>query len=115
MLLRLPPEVTGPLHERIAAAVRRAIADGEVVAGQRLPPAREVADGLAVNVNTVLRAYRDLRDEGLIDLRRGRGATVQQETVTRARLTRLVDQLLAEATRLGLTTDEVLALVEERA
>lgn len=113
MLLRLPPD-DGPLHERIAAAVRAAIAESDVAVGERLPATRDLADQLDVNVNTVLRAYRQLRDEGLVELRRGRGATVMGE-VDRAALTPLVDQLVEEAARTGMRLHDLLALVEERA
>ena len=113
MLLRLPAD-DAPLHERIAAAVRGAIAEGEVDVGERLPATRDLAEQLDVNVNTVLRAYRQLRDEGLVELRRGRGATVR-EAVDRAALTPLVDRLVAEAARTGLPLPDLLALVEERA
>jgi GntR family transcriptional regulator len=64
------------LHEQVAAEVRRAIADGEARPGERLSPARDLAAVLGVNTNTVLRALRLLRDEGLLDFRRGRGITV---------------------------------------
>jgi DNA-binding transcriptional regulator YhcF (GntR family) len=113
MLLRLPAD-DGPLHERIAAAVRRAVADGDVTVGDRLPATRDLADQLDVNVNTVLRAYRLLRDEGLVDLRRGRGATVVG-AVEQAALTRHVDALLAEAARLGVALPALHDLLEERA
>ncbi len=113
MLLRLPPD-DGPLHERIASAVRLAVGRGEVSVGSRLPPTRELAEQLDVNVNTVLRAYRDLRDEGLIELRRGRGATVVG-SVDRAALTDLVDRLVAEAARLGMSTPNLVGLIKERA
>src|SRR3989442_10862188 len=64
------------LYEQVAGEIRRAIADGEAKPGERLPPARDLAAVLGVNANTVLRALRALRDEGLLEFRRGRGITV---------------------------------------
>src|SRR6266508_364515 len=64
------------LHEQVAGEIRRAIAEGEAKPGERLPPARDLAAELGVNRNTVLRALRQLRDEGLLEFRRGRGITV---------------------------------------
>ena len=64
------------LHEQVAAEIRRAIADGEAKPGGRLPPAKDLATILDVNTNTVLRALRTLRDEGLLEFRRGRGISV---------------------------------------
>ena len=52
------------LHEQVAGEIRRAIADGEAKPGERLPPAKDLAAILGVNTNTVLRALRELRDEG---------------------------------------------------
>src|SRR5579885_3882341 len=64
------------LFEQVAAEIRRAIADGEAKPGGRLPPARDLAAVLGVNTNTVLRALRLLRDEGLLEFRRGHSVKV---------------------------------------
>lgn len=64
------------LHEQVAAQIRRAVADGEAQPGARLPPAADLAAVVGVNKNTVLRALRLLRDEGLLDFKRGRGVHV---------------------------------------
>src|SRR6476620_7632960 len=64
------------LYEQVAGEIRRAIADGEARPGERLPPAKDLAAVLGVNTNTVLRALRVLRDEGLLEFRRGLGISV---------------------------------------
>src|SRR6267143_1003002 len=65
-----------PLHDQVAARIRRAIAEGEASPGERLPLAKDLAAVLGVNKNTVLRALHLLREEGLLEFRRGRGITV---------------------------------------
>jgi GntR family transcriptional regulator len=74
--VRIDRKETVPLHIQVAAAIRRAIAEGAADPGDRLPPARDLAASLDVNVSTVLRAARLLRDEGLLEFRRGRGISV---------------------------------------
>ncbi len=64
------------LHEQVAAEIRRSIAEGDATPGERLPPARHLAAVMGVNSNTVLRALRALRDEGLIEMRPRRGIRV---------------------------------------
>jgi GntR family transcriptional regulator len=98
------------LHEQVAAEIRRAIADGEAAPGEKLPSALDLAALLHVNRNTVLRALRQLRDEGLLELRRGRGATVvatPEQGELRARALELV-QL---ARRHGYAREELLDLI----
>lgn len=114
MLVRIDPGSQAPLYEQVAASIRRALADGEVTAGEQLPPARELAASLRVNVHTVLRAYAELRDEGLIELRRRRGAVVTGGADTRARLNALVGELVAEARHAGVPPGELIELVRER-
>ena len=74
-----------PLHDQVAAQIRRAIADGEAGPGERLPLAKDLAAVLGVNKNTVLRALHILRDEGLLEFRRGRGITVAGTPAARRR------------------------------
>ncbi len=103
-----------PLHEQVAAEVRRAIADGEAGPGDRLPPARDLAAVLGVNPNTVLRALRMLRDEGLLEFRRGRGVTVAGTPEHGAVLAR-ARELLRFARKHGYRPDEVARMIEELA
>lgn len=114
MLWMVDPGSPVPLYDQLASSVRREIARGGVTQGERLPAAREVARELDVNLHTVLRAYQMLRDDGLIDLRRGRGAVVIAQDDGRARLLVLADELLAEGRRLGMGFTELGELLQER-
>src|SRR5690606_31614983 len=86
MLIRIDAESTRPIFEQIAASVRADIVAGRLSAGDRLPPAREIAGALDINLHTVLHAYQQLRDESLVDLRRGRGAVVSHAAAPLAEL-----------------------------
>ncbi|MFI0925877.1 GntR family transcriptional regulator [Streptomyces sp. NPDC021012] len=112
MLFRVDPASAVPLGDQIAACVRGALADGSAAPGERLPAARELADSLGVNVHTVLRGYQRLREEGLIELRRGRGALIVPGATAphRARLLSLLREAATEARELGLTEPEFLDL-----
>ncbi len=89
----------------------RAIADGEAGPGERLPLARDLAGVLGVNKNTVLRALHVLRDERLLEFRRGRGITVDGTPQRGAVLARAHD-LLDFARHHGFGRDEVIAIIE---
>ena len=99
-----------PLHEQVAAEIRRAIADGEAAQGERLPPAVDLAAELGVNKNTVIRALHILRDEGLLDFTRGRGIRVVGTPQRGAVLTR-IGELLDFARSQGYRSDEVIELI----
>ncbi|SDY71138.1 DNA-binding transcriptional regulator YhcF, GntR family [Geodermatophilus africanus] len=112
MLIGIDPASPVPLGDQVAAAVRRNIAAGAVGPGDRLPAARDLAASLDVNVHTVLRGYQQLRDEGLIELRRGRGAVVSATaTADELELTEAAGRLVAAARRLGLAEADVLDAV----
>jgi GntR family transcriptional regulator len=98
------------LHEQVAGEIRRAIADGEANPGDRLPPAKDLAAVLGVNANTVFRALRVLRDEGLLEFRRGRGVSVvgtpeQGAVINQAR------ELVELARRHGYSSDELIQII----
>src|SRR4051812_10119783 len=100
------------LHEQVAGELRRAIADGEAKAGERLPPAKDLAAVLGVNTNTVLRALRQLRDEGLLDFRRGRGITVTG-TPEHSAIIDQAKELLHYARTHGYKRDELIQIIEQ--
>jgi GntR family transcriptional regulator len=102
-----------PLHELVAAAIRRAIAGGGARAGERLPPARDLAAVLGVNVNTVLRALRALREEGLVEFRRGLGVSVTGIAPQRGPVVAMARELVALARRCGYRPRELVELIEQ--
>ncbi len=99
------------LHDQVAAEIRRAIADGEAAPGERLPLAKDMAAVLGVNKNTVLRALRILRDEGLLDFQRGRGITVAG-TPERSAVVKRVRDLVEFCRTQGYRPDEVIQIIE---
>jgi len=99
------------VFEQVAAEIRRAILDGEAKPGGRLPPAKDLAAELKVNSNTVLRALRLLRDEGLLEFRRGRGVTVAG-TPQRAAVLAKALELIELARSNGYRRDELVRLIQ---
>ena len=80
MLLRIQPLSPEPIFEQVVFQVKAAVARGELVAGDRLPSVRELARDLAINPNTVARAYEALEAQGVVVRRQGSGCFVTGET-----------------------------------
>jgi GntR family transcriptional regulator len=99
------------VFEQVAAEIRRAILDGEATPGERLPPAKDLAAELGVNTNTVLRSLRVLRDEGLLEFRRGRGVTVAG-TPERTIVLEQARALIEVARRHGYRREELVRMIE---
>jgi GntR family transcriptional regulator len=99
-----------PLHEQVAAEIRRAIQDGEAGPGDRIPQAKDLATVLGVNPNTVLRALRLLRDEGLVEMGRGRAIRVTG-SAERGAVIAKTKELIEFARRHGYRRDELIALM----
>jgi GntR family transcriptional regulator len=113
MLFSVDPSAPAPLFEQLAASIRGAIISGRVAVNERLPAARDLADALDINIHTVLRAYQALRDEGFIELRRGRGAVVTDRARDYTQLASDVERIIAEAKRLELTPGALSAMIRE--
>lgn len=109
-----------PIYRQITDQIRQAIAGGTLRPGDRLPTVRDLAVELAVNPNTIAKAYQDLERDGIIETWRGRGTFVAASTakVNEAerlpRLTPLVERLIAEAYLLGISDDELQHLLDEK-
>jgi GntR family transcriptional regulator len=99
------------LHAQVAAEIRRAIADGEARPGERIPQAKDLAAVLGVNTNTVLRALRVLRDEGLLEVGRGRAIRVTG-TPERGAMIDKLREAVELARRYGYQRDDVVAMLD---
>jgi GntR family transcriptional regulator len=99
------------LHEQAAAGIRRAIADGEAGPGERIPQAKDLAAVLGVNTNTVLRALRMLRDEGMLEMGRGRAITVAG-TPERGAIVTKMKELLELGRRSGYRREELVEMLQ---
>jgi GntR family transcriptional regulator len=115
MYWSLDPDSSLALHAQIAGSVRRAIASGDLSEGDRLPPAAELGEALGVDRNTVLAAYRGLRDEGVLEFRRGRGVRVASGSVATADLGEAIRALVALGESHGYQRKELIRLMEELA
>ncbi|HJU53745.1 MAG TPA: GntR family transcriptional regulator [Pyrinomonadaceae bacterium] len=105
-----------PIYRQVADEIRALIARGELREGATLPPVRQVAADLGVNLNTVATAYRELQSEGLISVRHGAGATVASRTATAKSDDELRKPLRSALTALvlaGLPKTEIMALVSD--
>ena len=109
-----------PFYRQIIEQVKYAIARGHLDPGDQLPTVRRLAVDLSVNPNTVVRAYRELEIEGVLDTQQGAGIFVSNSRPEIGQLERqrMLDQiltdLLARASSYGLTLDEVLAGMHQR-
>jgi GntR family transcriptional regulator len=120
MHLRVSPTDGVPIYLQIVNQVKYLVAAGRLAAGEELPPIRTLAERLAINPNTVARAYRELEVAGVVVQRGTTGTFVSDAGSPLARrervriLTDRVDALLAEARQLGFSSDELFDLIRRR-
>jgi len=121
MNIHLSPSDGVPIYLQIVNQVKYLVASGRLAAGEELPPIRALAEQLLINPNTVARAYRELETAGVVAKRSTAGTYVSDAGSPLARkerlriLTERVDALLAEAQQLHFDTDQLLALIQQRA
>jgi GntR family transcriptional regulator len=110
MLITIDTSHRQPIYRQIAEEIRMLIVKGELQTGSMLPSVRQLARDLGVNLNTVATAYRELREEGLINLRPGLGAVVVSRTSETHSVQELRKALRASLTGLviaGLSQTEI--------
>jgi GntR family transcriptional regulator len=107
------------IYDQVVRQIKFAVANRTLDTGQRVPSVRELSKQLAINPNTVARAYRQLQDEGVLESVRGLGlqVTVTAAETCRAERVSLIRQRLAdvldEARQSGLTDEQIQQLVHE--
>lgn len=120
MLLRVDPRSGEPLFEQLVFQVKRAVAEGTLSSGDKLPSVRELARQLSINPNTVVRAIETLERDGVIVRRQGAGCFVSDRPSElaakerRTRLERLVTKAVTEAFHLGFGPVEIREAMEQR-
>jgi len=120
MRLHITPGDGTPIYRQIMNQLKYLISSGRMAPGDELPPIRTLAQQLVINPNTVARAYRELESLGLIVSRQGSGTRVAEGGSPLGEREKLrilgdrADALLAEATHLGYSLDEVIKLLRER-
>ncbi len=103
-----------PVYRQIIDQVMGGIAAGTLTAGDQLPTVRQVAVDLAINPNTVLRAYRELEIRGALETQQGTGTFISRQKVKRdeverqRRLAQIVGEFVARAGSAGFTVEDLL-------
>lgn len=107
-----------PVYLQLVEQLEMALLTGEFPPGSRIPPVRELAADAAVNPNTMQRALQELESRGLLQAQRTAGRTVTADEATlralrRRRAAALAQAFLQQMRGLGLTPDEIRALLEQ--
>jgi GntR family transcriptional regulator len=114
VLLTIDTNDPRPIYSQVADGIKDLIARGKLAEGTPLPPVRQVAADLGVNLNTIATAYRTLQDDGLIVIKHGAGAVVASRRTTERSSDELLRQLRVALTDLmlaGFSTRKILDLV----
>lgn len=101
---------------QLVERLKHSIATGAIKAGEQLPSVRKMAEDLLINPNTVVRAYRDLEGEGIVELRHGSGVFVRESVTARADVMKKAAPIVRSAVdrleSLDLAEDDIRRLIE---
>jgi GntR family transcriptional regulator len=116
VIFRINESAGIPLYIQLMEQVKHAVETGALREGDQLPAIRKVAEDLVMNPNTVVRAYRELEHEGVLELKHGSGAYIKESAAGRAGVMRkaqaIVQSALERLAPLGLTEDELRRVFE---
>ncbi len=105
-----------PVYLQLMGQIRHGVETGALRAGERLPTIRSLAEELVINPNTVVRAYRELQHEGVVELRQGSGAFIGRSVVGRrqvmAKAEKLVSSAIERLVALGMSEEEIRRTIE---
>jgi GntR family transcriptional regulator len=118
-VFRLDADSGVPVYRQLIDQVTGALASGSLAAGIQLPTVRQVAVDLAINPNTVMRAYRELEIRGILETQQGTGTFISRQKPKRPdaerqrQLSQLVSDFLARAGAAGFTVEELLEQIND--
>jgi len=110
MDLRINPSSGVPIYLQLMEQIKHAVDVGAIRKGEQLPTIRKVAEELAMNPNTVAKAYRELEYEGFIEVRHGTGAFVTEPRASNAKIAQM--RKASEVLRNAIEKGEALGLSE---
>jgi GntR family transcriptional regulator len=114
MFLTIDTTDPRPIYQQVADGIKELIARGKLTEGASLPPVRQLAADLGVNLNTIATAYRELQKDGLLVIKHGSGAVVASRTITersRDELLRPLRTALTQMVLAGLPESKILKFV----
>ncbi len=116
MIVRVNPSSGTPIYLQLMEQIKHAVETCALQAGEQLPTMRKLAVELVINPNTVIRAYRELEREGIVEIRHGSGAFVRQSATGRTKISLKAQSVMQSAvdrlSTAGLTEDEIRRLME---
>ena len=116
MLININFRDPRPIYEQVKEGFRQLILSGALAADEKMPSVRELAAGLAINPNTIQRAYRELEQEGYICSVPGRGSFVLERSealaARRRELLRELDERVRQLRGLGMSEEEILQYIK---